>query len=256
MRNLRQDKIAEYINSLGGSTIAELARRFGTSEMTIRRDLKALVEAGRAIRTFGGAAPSAKTVFAFQFLQRHQENQAAKAQIARAASHLVRDGQTVILDSGTTTLAVARELRDRKNLTIITTSLPVASELQYCESVEVLLLGGFVRRTSPDLGGALTEANIEGLCADVAFLGADGIDAKGRVYNASLAVARMLAKMAAAAREVYVVADHSKGGRTALACFGDLSRWAGLIVDHGWEARLLRSLRKAGVRCISGDRSQ
>jgi len=250
MRYSRQDRIVSLLHSRGECAIADLARDLGTSQMTIRRDLDALAKAGKARRTFGGAAPAERVLFEFQFLERERTHRPAKAAIARAAAKVVRNGQSVLLDSGTTTLAVARELKARANLTVITTSLPIASELQYCQGVEVLLLGGAVRRNSPDLSGAMTEENIERLCADVALLGADGIDAAGNVYNASVAVARMLAKMAASARRVYVVADRSKVGRPALARFGNLARWAGLITDAGLDKSILRRLRRAGVRCI------
>ncbi len=250
MRSTRQDRIVRFLHSRGECSVADLARLLGASQMTIRRDLDALARAGKARRTFGGAAPAERVLFEFQFLQREREHRAAKAAIARAAARIVRDGQSVLLDSGTTTLAVARELKARRGLTVLTTSLPIASELQYCQDVELLLLGGVVRRGSPDLSGALTEENIERLRADVAMLGADGIDAAGNVYNASLAVARMLEKMAASARKVYVVADHSKIGRPALARFGSLVRWAGLITDAGLDKALLRRLRGAGVHCI------
>src|SRR4029434_36098 len=99
----------------------------------------------------------------------------------------------------TTTLSIARHLRERNNITVITTSLPIASVLQHAARVQTLLLGGYVRREAPDLQGALTESNLEALRADVAFIGADGIDENGTCYNASLTVARLLVTMIGAA---------------------------------------------------------
>jgi DeoR/GlpR family transcriptional regulator of sugar metabolism len=131
--------------------------------------------------------------------------------------------------------------------------LPIASALQHCDAIRVLLLGGFLRQDAPDLCGELTEANLEDLRADVAFIGADGIDAKGNVYNASLTVGRMLRRMAGSATRVFVVADSSKIGRTALMRFGNLAEWDGLITDRGLSRSLTGALRRAKVQIIPAD---
>src|SRR5690606_10030580 len=101
------------------------------------------------------------------------------------------------------------------------------------QAIDLVLLGGLLRRDAPDLIGALTESNLETLHADIAFIGADGIDLQGNIYNASLAVGRMLGKMAGSANQVYVVADSSKIGRPALTRFGNIVGWDGLITDDG-----------------------
>ncbi|MCX5658871.1 MAG: DeoR/GlpR family DNA-binding transcription regulator [Planctomycetota bacterium] len=248
--NLRQQQIADLVNARGEQSVEALAGKFLVSGMTIRRDLQALAEAGHVLRTHGGAAPARRVTFDFQFLERAKTHWNAKQQIAAAAAELVRDGQSVMLDSSTTTLAIAEHLRTRSRLTVVTTSLPIASALQHSPGMEVLLLGGYLRPDAPDLAGPLTEGNIESLRVDVAFLGADGIDAKGAIYNAAPAVARMLGKMAASAKTVYAVADSSKLGRTALARFGNVSAWAGLVTDSGVAKPLTASLRRAGVKLI------
>ena len=227
----RHREIIDLLQANGECSVEDLAQNFGVSTMTIRRDLTALAESGRVIRTHGGAAPAEAVMFEFQFLRRAKQNAAAKDRIGAAAAQLVRDGQSVLLDSGTTTLCIARHLRERHNLTVITTSLPIASVLQHAAGVQTLLLGGYVRREAPDLQGSLTESNIESLRADVAFIGADGIDENGTCYNTSLNVARLLVRMIRAARQVYVVADANKLGRIALASFGQLADFAGLITD-------------------------
>jgi DeoR family transcriptional regulator of aga operon len=245
----RHREIVEILRDRGESSVDDLSRQLGVSAMTIRRDLQTLADAGQIIRTHGGAAPAEQVMFEFQFLQRSKLHATGKDRIGAAAAALVRDGQSVMLDSGTTTLCIARHLREHQRLTVITTSLPIASVLQHAAGVETLLLGGFLRRESPDLEGPLTETNLETLRADIAFIGADGIDDAGNVYNASLTVARMLSKMVSAAREVYVVADASKMGRTALASFGHLSKCKGLITD----ARNVAHLRDAGATIIAAN---
>jgi DeoR/GlpR family transcriptional regulator of sugar metabolism len=227
----RHREIIGLLHARGECTVEDLAHSFGVSPMTIRRDLNVLAESGQVIRTHGGAAPAEAVMFEFQFLRRAKLNATAKDRIGAAAASLVRDGQSVLLDSGTTTLCIARHLRERNGITVITTSLPIASVLQRAAGVQTLLLGGYVRREAPDLQGPLTESNLESLRADIAFIGADGIDENGTCYNASLTVARMLSKMIHAAQQVYIVADASKLGRTALASFGHLADFSGLITD-------------------------
>ena len=169
--------------------------------------------------------------FEFEFLNRVQTHQVAKEAIAVAAAGQINDGQSVLLDSGTTTLALAKQLRKKQGLTVITTSLPIAAELQHDPHIEVLLLGGYIRASSPDLAGALTEANLETVRADVAFLGAQGIDRDGGVYQCTPEVARLLSKMALAAARVFVVADSSKLGKTALCRSGRLQDCTALVTD-------------------------
>jgi DeoR/GlpR family transcriptional regulator of sugar metabolism len=247
-RASRGRQIVQLLAARGECSVEELSRTLGVSDMTVRRDLQKLADDGQVIRTHGGASAANQVLFEFQFLKRSQENAAAKQQIGAAAALLVRDGQSVLFDSGSTTLAVARQLVSRRKLTVITTSLPIASVLQRAAGIETLLLGGYVRRDSPDLEGPLTEANLDYLRADIAFIGADGIDTAGNVYNSSLSIARMLAKMVASAEKVYVVADHTKLGRRALASFGNIAHWAGLITDAQADETVVRQLRDAGVK--------
>lgn len=246
----RREAILHLIGHDGECSVEQLAGRFKVSGMTIRRDLQELAEAGRVIRTHGGAALTARVSFEFRFLEEAREHADAKDLVAARAAALVDDGQVVMLDSGTTTLAIARRLKSRANLTVITTSLPIASELYGCPGVELLLLGGRLRRDSPDLTGPVTESTLEMLKADIAFIGADGVDAEGNVYNASPAVGQMLGKMAAAAQCVYVVADHTKVGRTAMMRFGDVKNWRGLITDDEVDPALKRKMVRAGVKFV------
>jgi len=250
MQTTIQRRIEELLRERGSCSVDFLSSALGVSDMTVRRDLQRLADVGRVVRTHGGASPAEQVMFEFQFLRRAQQNARQKEQIAATAARLVRNGTSVLLDSGTTTLALARHLRARQSLTVITTSLPIAAALQHSAGVETVLLGGVLRRDAPDLGGPLTEANLEHLRADLAFVGADGLDSCGHAYNASLSVARMLAKLAACAAEVYVVADGSKLGRTALMRFGDVAKWRGLITDARAPAEQVHLLRQAGVNVM------
>ncbi|HAU38971.1 MAG TPA: DeoR/GlpR transcriptional regulator, partial [Phycisphaerales bacterium] len=149
----RREEIQRILQSRQQVSISQLARRFGVSEMTIRRDLDQLESQGRVRRTHGGALPAERMVFEFDFVARRQANRPAKQAIAAEAVKHVRPGHRLILDTGTTTLELARLLKPIEDLTVITPSLAVASELQYCDNVQTVLLGGVVRRGSPDLTG-------------------------------------------------------------------------------------------------------
>ncbi len=246
----RRSAIIELLNRDGEQSVESLAERFDVSGMTIRRDLADLAQLGRVLRTHGGAAPAARVSFEFKFLERNRRQATEKGQIASLAGAMVKPGQTVMLDSGTTTLAIARQLRIMRPLTVLTTSLPIASELFGCEQISTILLGGRLRQDSPDLTGPLTERMVDMLRADIAFLGADAVDADGNAYNCALEVGGLLQKMAAVCGTVYCVADSSKIGRSELMRFTHLSEWAGLITDSGLDSSLAGKLARRGVKVI------
>jgi DeoR/GlpR family transcriptional regulator of sugar metabolism len=253
MRNDRLTTIESLLREHGECTVEMLSRELNVSDMTIRRDLQRLAEAGRVVRTHGGAAPAEQVLFEFQFLRRARHQGEQKDTIGERAAALVEDGQSVMLDSGTTTLSLARHLINRKRLVVITTSIPIAATLQSATGVETHLLGGIIRRDTPDLSGPLTESNLDAFHADLAFIGADAVGVDGELYNNSMANGRMLAKMASRAGAVYVVADSTKIGRAALSRFGNARQWAGLITDANAAATDVEALRAAGVNVIVAD---
>lgn len=251
----RQSQILEMLQNNGECTIDTLAAKFRTSGMTVRRDLQALASHGRIIRTHGGATIAPGVSFEFAFLKRSKLNEPQKHAIGLVATSLIKDGQSVMLDSGTTTLAIAQQLRQRRGVRVITTSLPIASMLQYNESVEIHLLGGQLRPGSPDLCGAITESNLGLICADIAFVGAEAVDAGGAVFSDSAELSRVLLKMLENAKKAYIVADSSKLGKSALWRFGQLKNLAGLITDSKADPAFIAGLAKAGINVIRAPRT-
>lgn len=250
----RQNQILEILQTKGECSVDYLAKKFDTSGMTVRRDLRILADQGRVIRTHGGAAIANGVNFEFAFLKRTKLNKLQKEAIGNLAASLIKDGQSVVLDSGITTLAIAEQLRHRRGVKVVTTSLPVASLLQYNEMIEINLLGGQLRPRSPDLSGAITEANLDMLCADIAFVGAEAVDAKGGVFTESSELSRMPAKILTSAKQAYVVADSSKLGMTALWRFADLKQLAGLITDYDADSSFINSLTKIGIKVLRAGR--
>jgi DeoR/GlpR family transcriptional regulator of sugar metabolism len=247
----RQAKIRDRFAEQPGVSISELARRFGVSEMTIRRDLAALEGKTHIQRTHGGAVLSERMMLEFDYRDRRETNRPAKCAIAAAARKLVQPGQRLILDTGTTTLELAALLKDGQDLTVITPSLAVASELQHAAGVEVILLGGVIRRGSPDLTGPVTEHCLELFAADIAFQGADAIGADGSIYNSDLRLARVDKLMRRLAKRCCVLADHTKIGRTALARSGTLAEVDTFITDKAAPADVLRRLAKHGAEIVT-----
>ena len=247
----RQAEIRKRFDERPGVTVADLAREFDVSEMTIRRDLNALEAKTHIQRTHGGAVLTERMMLEFDYRERRDHNRAAKRAIAVAARALIQPGQRLILDTGTTTLEVASLLTDGENLTVITPSLAVASELQHAAGVEVILLGGVIRRGSPDLTGPVTEHCLELFAADLAIQGADGIGIDGTIYNSDLRLARVDMLMRRTAKRSCVIADHSKIGVTALARCGSLTDVDIFITDTVAPAAALKRFAKLGPKIVT-----
>ena len=161
---LRQKQMSELIAQRGECSIEELMERFGVSGMTVRRDLQSLADQGKVIRTHGGAAMAERISFEFEFLNRVRENQAAKEAIAAAAVVQIKDGESVMLDSGTTTLELAKRLRGRQRLTVITSSLPIAAQLQYDQRHRGFAAWRAFARLFARSGRALSRSRTSKLC--------------------------------------------------------------------------------------------
>ncbi len=247
----RQTRIRERFAEQPGVSISQLAREFDVSEMTIRRDLAALEGKSHIHRTHGGAVLTERMMLEFDYRDRREHNRAAKRAIAAAARKLVQPGQRLILDTGTTTLELAALLKDGTDLTVITPSLAVASELQHAAGVEVILLGGVIRRGSPDLTGPVTEHCLELFAADLAFQGADAIGPDGAIYNSDLRLARVDRLMRRVAERCCVLADHTKLGRTSLARSGTLADVDTLITDDGAASETLKRYAKLGAEIVA-----
>jgi DeoR family fructose operon transcriptional repressor len=216
--------------------------------MTIRRDLAELERSGQALRCYGGASPAQRITFEFAFDERRRRNLPQKRRIAAEAARRVQPGQTVFMDTGVTTLELARALTScAVPCTVVTSSLVIASELWGSESVDLMLLGGRVRRGSPDLAGPPTEIMLERLTADIAFVGSDGLDPDRGVFAVDLESARVAERMVASARRVIVVTDSSKLGTASNVRYAVLEDVDELITDDRAPAKMLAAIRRRNV---------
>jgi len=245
----RRRELAQVLSQDGEVSTAAAAERFGVSEMTIRRDLGVLEQSGVAVRSYGGAVAAQRISFEFAFDERRRRNLPQKRRIGRHAAGLVEPGQTVFLDTGTTTLQVAVALSAISvRCTVATSSLVIASTLWGKEAVDLILVGGRVRRGSPDLVGPGTELMLDRLTADVAFIGSDGVDAARGSFAGNMETARVAERMAANARRVVVVADASKLGAAGGARYVAADGMDELITNRGADTEQVKALRAHGVR--------
>jgi DeoR/GlpR family transcriptional regulator of sugar metabolism len=221
----RQDVLAAVRS--GSTHVADLAARFGVSEMTVRRDLRALAREGLIERVRGGALNSSSEK---PFEETAVERYDTKDRIGAAAAAIVEDGQTVMIDIGTTTLQAARHLHGRE-LTVITTSLAVYEELVSDPAIELLLPGGQVRRNYRSLVGVLAEDALRQLKADVCFLGCSGVDSELGVWDSTLVEVPIKRCMLAASEAVVLLADAEKFSGAGLVRVCDASRLDHLVTD-------------------------
>ena len=243
----RRREILELLQSEGRVLVGDLSNRFRTSLITIRKDLQVLHHMGQLERTHGGALP-VKTGALYDRTLREKErlHRREKLRIATAAAAMIRAGQVVILDSGTTTTAIAKACRHFKNLTIITNATNVAEELAGT-SVEVILTGGTLRKNSFSLVGPLAEESLHRLSADLLFLAVDGFDVGYGLTTPNLLEARVNRAMAEAARRTIVVCDSSKFGRRSLSLILPTTSVHETITDRSISKKDLKALREARI---------
>jgi DeoR/GlpR family transcriptional regulator of sugar metabolism len=255
----RREQIRRLTSEQGLVNVEQLAESFDVTPSTIRRDLSLLTERGELARTYGGAIATGQDREA-TLGQRAAMAPAQKEQIARLAATFVSDGETLILDAGTTTGRLARRLRHRACLTVITNGMTTLGELADAEGVQVICLGGDLRQISQGFVGPLAELCLSRLTADRAFLGADALDARFGICEASPVQTRLKELMISRADQVYVLADSSKLGRTPFDAWAPIERPWTLITDCGASEEQLgpfRALREVTVlvaaRGVGGD---
>jgi len=243
----RRREILEILQNDGRVLVGDLSRRFKTSLITIRKDLEFLHHRGLLERTHGGALPLRTGALNDRTLQEKERlHRQDKLRIAAAAQKMIRSGQVIILDSGTTTTAIARACRHFRSLTIITNATNIAAELAGTP-VDVILTGGMLRKNSFSLVGPLAEEAFRKLNADLLFLAVDGFDVRYGLTTPNLLEARVNRAMAEAARRTIVVCDSSKFGKRSLSLIMPTSSVHETITDRNISKHDLKALRDAKV---------
>lgn len=236
----RRDQLLELVRQHGFAALPDLAASLDVSESTVRRDLDALEKMGVAKRTHGGAFYTGPAPNLAHYQQRRTEDKEKKRQIAEVAAGLIEDGDTVLLDGGSTTYELARLLVGR-GIQVVTNSLPVANLFTKVGDHDLVFVGGYVHlRTGVSLGPYANEM-LQRLTVRRSVLSVAGITERG-YFNSHLLLVETERAMMRAADEVIVVADSSKFGRQSLALLCELGDIDRLVVDHGvtedWRSRL------------------
>jgi DeoR family transcriptional regulator, aga operon transcriptional repressor len=243
----RRRAILELVNREGRVVVPELSRRFETSRVTIRKDLEVLHNLRQLHRTHGGALPTRDRALDDPSLrEKEQLHRKEKLRIAEAAAQMVSSGQVIILDSGTTTTAIARALRSFHDLTIVTNAVNIAVELART-SIEVILTGGTLRNNSFSLVGPMAEDTLRNLSADLLFLAVDGFDVHYGLTTPNLLEAKVNRVMVEVAKRTVTVCDSSKFGRRSLSLIVPTSAMHGVITDRGITKSDLRALKETGI---------
>ena len=244
----RRRRIRALLEERAQVTVAELARQFSVSAVTIRSDLAALDEIGALVRIHGGALPRRDNdELPIDFKQ--GLHRAEKVRIAAAAVELIRDGETVILDSGTTTAEIAKQIRGLKlhSLNVITNALNVAVLLASVTFVNLVIPGGVLRRRSWSLSGPPAEQAIRALQADLFFLGVDSLDPEVGLMTPHVLEAKLNAEMIRISRKVIAVTDSSKLLRRNLSVIAPVEQVDLLISDRNADAQCIKAIEARGV---------
>ncbi|WP_152361979.1 DeoR/GlpR family DNA-binding transcription regulator [Microlunatus speluncae] len=241
----RQEVILRGVREQGRVTVDDLARELACSTMTIRRDLDRLAGLGLLRRVHGGAVSGA-TAEETPYPVRSSTAVEAKQRIGEAAAKLISDGETVLIDGGTTALEVARRLRDRR-LTVIPLGLHAATELRDTAGIRLIVPGGDVRPVEHAFVGPLTVYALGLLRFDTAVIGCCGIDATDGLTGHDLDESAVKTAAIAAARRTIVVADAAKWGAGAFTRFEDLSRVTTVITDDGAPTEQTDALAGRGI---------
>jgi DeoR family transcriptional regulator of aga operon len=243
----RRRAILDLLTRQGRVLVTDLSRHFDTSQVTIRKDLEILHAHGQVHRTHGGALPAREGTLEDPTLREKEKlHRQEKLRIAECAAGKVKEGQVVILDSGTTTTAIARALRSFQNLTIVTNAVNIAAELAGT-AVEVILTGGTLRKNSFSLVGPIAEDTLRRLSADLLFLGVDGFDVRYGLSTPNLLEAKVNRVMVEVAKRTVAVCDSSKFGRRSLSLIVPPSAVQEVISDRTVPKIDLRVLKQAGI---------
>lgn len=246
----RRRKIVDLVRVKHQVTVADLCQRCQVSAGTIRQDLSVLDQRGLLQRTHGGAVSLNRRGFEPLADEKQILHQQEKQVIASLALTLIHDGDTLVLDTGTTTLALARLLSARRQLTVVTNDLAIALELEAQTDITVILTGGLLRRQFHCTIGPAALASLADLRVDHAFLAANGVSQEDGLTTPNLDMADLKRAFLTISREAHLLCDSSKSGRTSFVRYASLNEIHTLITDDALSGEEKRTLAETGVRLM------
>jgi DeoR family transcriptional regulator, aga operon transcriptional repressor len=247
----RRKMILQLLADKGEVYVRELSKYFKVSEVTIRNDLEQLEQKNMLLRARGGAIRLESNVGVDQHLsEKTRLNYQKKARIGKKAASLIQGNDTIIVDSGTTTAELVKNLPNDKELTVITNAINIANHLLGKPNVSIIMLGGYLRKNSFSLIGPLAESSMKNFFVDKVFLGVDGFDTKIGIYTPNIEEAYLNQMMINNSREVILLADSTKFKRKSLTFICALDRIDTVITDDGISPEDRKRMEDSGVRVI------
>lgn len=246
----RRAKILSRLEEHGQVNVKQLSETFSVSEVTIRNDLSYLEDRNLLIRSRGGAIKQQRVGIDFKLAVKSKKYQTEKQKIGRLAAEMIKNGDTIVLDSGTTTAEIAKNLGKFNELTVITNALNIAGILADFGNIRVIMLGGYLRANSLSLVGPMAEAALRHYYVDKVFLGVDGIDSDHGISTPNIEEAYLNRTMIDMAKEIFVVTDSSKFKQRSFALIVDTNRINYVITDSGIPQDEKQNLLNAKVKVI------
>ncbi|MCB9138327.1 MAG: DeoR/GlpR transcriptional regulator [Caldilineaceae bacterium] len=243
----RRQSILELVNRSGRVAVGDLSKRFGVSSVTIRTDLQTLAEQNLLVRTHGGAVSTGPAAAEMAIALRRERKVREKQRIGRAGAALAANGDAVYLDSSSTSLAIARFLKSRRLLTVITNSLMIVQELLDAPHIQVMLTGGSFQRETAAFVGPYTHAFLDQVHIQIGFFGAHGIAAEPGLTDISPEIAAAKRPVLKRCRQAVAVVDASKWGRVGIAPFAGIDEMDIIITDDSAPADAVRAVEAMGA---------
>jgi len=250
--SIRHQKILEILAAAGNLSVSKLSEMLAVSEVTIRTDLTQLAKEGKVLREHGGAQLLEERVRQeYSFQTRKSQNFELKNKIGIAATKYVQPADSILLDSSSTALAMAKALRDRvdlREITVIPTGVWTAIELMSCSNINVLMPSGYLRSISGSITGLPTSDFFENLNINKAFLGVWGISLQDGLTDSHLLEVELKKKIIQKAKEVIILADGSKFNHSGLASYSNFNKVSKIITDESAPTKVIKELRKKGIK--------
>lgn len=246
----RRNQILERLQSEKRVVVSELSQIYQVSEETIRRDLEKLENDGLVIKSYGGAVLNEHSIFDMPFNIRKNQKIMEKQAIAGIAAGLIRDGEAIMLDASSTAVYLAKAMKNRKKLTVITNSVEIVVELFDVPEWTVISTGGVSRERSFALVGPRADQMIRGYHVDKTFISCKGFSLEHGITDSDEQDANCKRMMLEAAKERILVADSSKFGRTAFTKVADLNRIDKVITDRKPDIKWLEAFEQKGIDCL------
>jgi len=247
----RQKQILSLLTRQGRLRVAEIMKQFSISEATTRRDLESLASQGKAQRVHGGVIAVEQAPPELPILEREGEQPDEKIRIGRAVANLIADNEAIFLGSGTTVLEVARNLRVRKNLTVITNSLPVLNMLVGIKEITVISLGGMLRESELSFIGHIAEQALAEIRVDKVIMGTRGVSLEHGLTNDYLQETLTDRAILKIGREVVIVADQTKVNRVSTVLLAPLNSIHTFVTDSRVDRKFVQALKRKGIQVVT-----